>query len=99
TSDNELLTDSNSVLNSESSKDNHTIIQLSSGFLEALRLLEIKAHSNMMNKMYYKIMNTFNEQNYQELVEEEHFIDYQDIVLTASLNGYNIFKQKLMTVG
>ncbi|CAG8832706.1 1035_t:CDS:2, partial [Cetraspora pellucida] len=63
TSDNELLTDSNSVLNSESSEDNHTTIQLSPRFPEALRLLEIKAHSNMTNEMYCKIIDAFSEQN------------------------------------
>ncbi|CAB4444585.1 unnamed protein product [Rhizophagus irregularis] len=202
TSDSELMTDSSSVSNN--SIQENTNIQLPPGFPEALRLLEIKAHSNMTNDMYSKIMEAFSEQHvslyratkklenlvsiepiwidccvksccaftgnlknlqecptckegrykrnskkqvgrkkmaffplknrfiiqyqnptrslelqyrnnyttsqeylqyrtygdifdgrrYQELVEEGHFIDYRDIALTASLDGYNIFKQK-----
>ncbi|CAG8558042.1 5689_t:CDS:2, partial [Racocetra persica] len=57
TSDDELLTDSNSVSN------NNTAIQLPPGFSEALRLLEIKAHSNMTNDMYSEIMDAFSMQN------------------------------------
>ncbi|CAG8760803.1 17290_t:CDS:2, partial [Dentiscutata erythropus] len=58
-SNNELLTDSNSVSNSELSKDNYTTIQLSPGFPKALRLLEIKAYSNMINEIYCKIIDAF----------------------------------------
>ncbi|CAG8547255.1 3478_t:CDS:2, partial [Gigaspora rosea] len=59
----ELLTDSNSVSNSESDENYHATIQLSPRFPEALKLLEIKAHSNMINEMYCEIMNAFSEQN------------------------------------
>ncbi|CAG8805058.1 26010_t:CDS:1, partial [Racocetra persica] len=41
----------------------HTTIQLSLKFSEALRLLEIKVHSYIINKMYRKIMDAFSEQN------------------------------------
>ncbi|CAG8846096.1 30869_t:CDS:2, partial [Gigaspora margarita] len=51
-SNNDTLTDSDLMLNNESSKDNDTVIQLLSGFSEALRLLEIKAYSNMTNNIY-----------------------------------------------
>ncbi|CAG8704401.1 23008_t:CDS:2, partial [Gigaspora rosea] len=149
-SDNDTLTDSDSISNSKLSKDNDTIIQLPSGFSEALRLLEIKAHSNMTNDMYSEIMDAFNEQNISlycatkklsSLVSiDPIWIDCclksccaftgnlkdlkecpacgearykknskkkvgikkmaffplkdRDIALTASLDGYNIFKQK-----
>ncbi|CAG8560944.1 87_t:CDS:2 [Cetraspora pellucida] len=63
TSDNELLTDSNSVSNSKSNEDYHTTIQLPPGFSEAYRLLEIKVHSNMTNETFRKIMDAFSEQN------------------------------------
>ncbi|CAG8780873.1 10017_t:CDS:2, partial [Racocetra fulgida] len=63
TSDDELLTDSNSVSNNELSKDDNTAIQLPPSFSEALRLLEIKAHSNMTDDMYSKIIDAFSVQN------------------------------------
>ena len=38
-------------------------IQLPPGFPEALRLLEIKSHSNMTNNMYREIIEAFSEQH------------------------------------
>ncbi|GES72716.1 transposase domain-containing protein [Rhizophagus clarus] len=179
----ELSTDdSNSVLSTstqnesnQDSENENANIQLPPGFPEALRLLEIKSHSNMTNNMYREIIEAFSEQHvslyhatnklaslvsidpvwidccvksccaftgnlknlqevqlverkdtrviqmtrlagkkwhifhlktdlsygdvfdggrYQKLVEEGHFMDYRDIALIASLDGYNIFKQK-----
>ncbi|CAG8671817.1 10006_t:CDS:2 [Gigaspora rosea] len=135
-SDNEL-TDSNLVSSSKLTKNlasssestknsvssNHMTIHLPPGFPKALRLLEIKAHSNMMNEMYLSIdpiwidccvksccaftenlkdlqecpicgENRYKRNSKKELVEEGHFTGYWDIALTASLNSYNIFKQK-----
>ncbi|GES88052.1 transposase domain-containing protein [Rhizophagus clarus] len=70
-SNNELLTDdSNSVLSTstqnesnQDSENENANIQLPPGFPEALRLLEIKSHSNMTNNMYREIIEAFSEQH------------------------------------
>ncbi|GBB85438.1 hypothetical protein RclHR1_11980006 [Rhizophagus clarus] len=67
----ELSTDdSNSVLSTstqnesnQDSENENANIQLPPGFPEALRLLEIKSHSNMTNNMYREIIEAFSEQH------------------------------------
>lgn len=62
------------------------------------RSLELQYRNNYTTSQKYlqdeSYGDIFDDKRYQELVEEGHFTDYRDIALTASLDGYNIFKQK-----
>lgn len=62
------------------------------------RSLELQYRKNYTTSQEYlqcrSYGDIFDGKRYQELVEEGHFMDYRDIALTASLDGYNIFKQK-----
>jgi len=62
------------------------------------RSLELQYRNNYITSQKYlqnrSYGDIFDGRRYQELVEEGHFTDYRDIALTASLDGYNIFKQK-----
>jgi len=53
---------------------------------------EYTRRQNYQNESQYS--DIFNGDQYKRLVEEGHFPDYRDVALMASLDGYQIFKQK-----
>lgn len=60
---------------------------------EALQYRHIyTSSSEYINEEGYN--DIFDGRRYKELCEEGFFSDYRDIALTASIDGYQIFKQK-----
>ncbi|RIA99894.1 hypothetical protein C2G38_2315294 [Gigaspora rosea] len=67
------------------------------------RATELRYRANYVSQRLYKnntqIEDVFDGIQYKELVQDGHFQDERDVALLASIDGYQIFRQKTMTVG